>query len=438
MACRDVDKNDLASKYLNGQLDPAAQDDFELHILECRNCQHSLEALQAMRDVLAARAHEIRSYSSVAHGRLRWEWIGAAALFVVACGFGLAPFALHRLAGSKLAQQKSPTPNLTANKTEVSAAEKVSGLSSKGVPETHSAPSIGPAPTSGLTVGGAGARPNQVSVDGADAVDKSVNGIRAAVPKEAMKESQLKRQAGKAQDELPVSSDLPATARSPANAVEPTLVEPSKTEASQTIDNRKIENLPINNRDYLTFTLLAVEVARLGKVTPPTFTFSEVAVSKKSLFQAPLFAFDASRVGGSSHSNTRSLFQAAIRAYAEKRYGDAKALLEDEVRLAPDVPEVNFFLGVCRLVTGKPSSAVQPLQSVLTNKESPYVQSAHFYLAKAYLQLGDLEHAEAQLEAAAAMPGQLQAEAKSTLTELQSFLATEKEKKRPEQSDRPN
>src|SRR5205823_378584 len=41
------------------------------------------------------------------------------------------------------------------------------------------APSIGAAPTSGLNFGGQRARDNLVNVDGADAVDNSVNGIRA-------------------------------------------------------------------------------------------------------------------------------------------------------------------------------------------------------------------------------------------------------------------
>ena len=42
-------------------------------------------------------------------------------------------------------------------------------------------PSIGAAPTSGLNFGGQRARSNEVSVDGADAVDTSVNGARATV-----------------------------------------------------------------------------------------------------------------------------------------------------------------------------------------------------------------------------------------------------------------
>ncbi len=54
-----------------------------------------------------------------------------------------------------------------------------------------SAPSIGAAPTSGLNFGGQRARSNEVSVDGADAVDNSVNGIRTTVSQEAVQEFQL-------------------------------------------------------------------------------------------------------------------------------------------------------------------------------------------------------------------------------------------------------
>jgi hypothetical protein len=52
-------------------------------------------------------------------------------------------------------------------------------------------PTIGPAPNSGLNIGGARARSNMVSVDGADAVDNSVNGIRATVSQEAVQEFQM-------------------------------------------------------------------------------------------------------------------------------------------------------------------------------------------------------------------------------------------------------
>jgi hypothetical protein len=53
------------------------------------------------------------------------------------------------------------------------------------------APSIGAAPTSGLNMSGQRARSNLVNVDGADAVDNSVNGIRSTVSQEAVQEFQI-------------------------------------------------------------------------------------------------------------------------------------------------------------------------------------------------------------------------------------------------------
>src|SRR5712672_1515428 len=52
-------------------------------------------------------------------------------------------------------------------------------------------PTIGPAPNSGLNIGGARARSNMVTVDGADAVDNSVNGIRSTVSQEGVQEFQM-------------------------------------------------------------------------------------------------------------------------------------------------------------------------------------------------------------------------------------------------------
>jgi len=52
-------------------------------------------------------------------------------------------------------------------------------------------PTIGPAPNSGLNISGARARGNMVSVDGADAVDNSVNGIRSTVSQEDVQEFQM-------------------------------------------------------------------------------------------------------------------------------------------------------------------------------------------------------------------------------------------------------
>jgi hypothetical protein len=50
---------------------------------------------------------------------------------------------------------------------------------------------IGPAPNSGLSIGGARARGTAVSVDGADAVDNSINAIRSTLSQEGIQEFQL-------------------------------------------------------------------------------------------------------------------------------------------------------------------------------------------------------------------------------------------------------
>jgi len=52
-------------------------------------------------------------------------------------------------------------------------------------------PTIGPAPNSGLNINGNRARSNMVSVDGADDVDNSINGIRPTISQEGVQEFQL-------------------------------------------------------------------------------------------------------------------------------------------------------------------------------------------------------------------------------------------------------
>ena len=52
-------------------------------------------------------------------------------------------------------------------------------------------PSIGAAPTSGLNIGGQRARSNLINIDGTNAVDNSVNGIRSTVSQDAVQEFQI-------------------------------------------------------------------------------------------------------------------------------------------------------------------------------------------------------------------------------------------------------
>jgi anti-sigma factor RsiW len=55
MECHESHRDESAEKYLNGQLDPAARDEFEVHILECTECLRRVEALEMLRHELAQR-----------------------------------------------------------------------------------------------------------------------------------------------------------------------------------------------------------------------------------------------------------------------------------------------------------------------------------------------------------------------------------------------
>ena len=121
-----------------------------------------------------------------------------------------------------------------------------------------------------------------------------------------------------------------------------------------------------------------------------------------------------------------------MNAYVERRYADALDLLEQAIQIEPKASDVNFYLGICRLLEAKPGDSIAPLNAVLRNQESPLTQAAHFYLAKAFIQTGSLAQAEAQLLSAAAMPGSLSTEAGLELARLQALHVPERKPKNTE------
>ena len=62
-----------------------------------------------------------------------------------------------------------------------------------------------------------------------------------------------------------------------------------------------------------------------------------------------------------------------------------------------------------------------PLKEVLDAPASSFTQSAHFFLAKAYLQTSRLEDAEREMQAAAALIGSLTTEAQSLAARIHSL-----------------
>lgn len=389
-----MNRDELAEKYLSGQLDAAAHDEFEVHILECAPCLRQVEAVQTLRDQLADRALEIRAYSQIERSPFRWRWAAVAAFGLLVCALGLVEFrrmkaqqsakllpppASARSAtgsnGAGSASDTFPMPSASIDNLPVNGRNYIRFTTTDSQAVRDNAPSAGSARSSGLNIKGQRARSNVVTVDGADATDNSVNGIRSP------------------ESQIAASSS----------------VSPEKSLAAGVTSDET-----------------AKELFRLGTVQAPPYTFSGFASSNAHDADT-----DAGGLAGRPRKSTigqaRPFFRDAMDAYVAQRYSDASDLLEKAAQAEPNAPDVNFYLGVCRLLQGKPADSIAPLKSILSDETSPWAQSAHFYLAKAYMQTGDLAQAETQLQAAADMPGRLKTEAGSELARLQTVRAEEQQ-----------
>jgi hypothetical protein len=85
MNCAEVAQNDIAERYVAGQLTDAEQDAFEAHFFECRACTEEVRTLQAIQTGLESRPAVQSSHV--------WRW-AAAAILVLAGGlawWGIRP-----------------------------------------------------------------------------------------------------------------------------------------------------------------------------------------------------------------------------------------------------------------------------------------------------------------------------------------------------------
>jgi len=114
-------------------------------------------------------------------------------------------------------------------------------------------------------------------------------------------------------------------------------------------------------------------------------------------------------------------FDAAMRLYVKGDYAGALKGLEAAVALEPNAPQYAFFLGVCHLLTERTDPAVAELQKAIAIGESPYLEEAHFYLAKARLRQGEIAAAREELQRTIERQGRLEAEARRLLAQVDAL-----------------
>lgn len=303
MDCDFIVRDDLAERYLRGELSAADQEAYELHFFECQRCFGELSSLQAIQDAM----REIPAVAPAAKKRIAWNpwwrWLSTGAVAASLVGVVL------------LLQHRAPVLEPTATNQLPAAAARSPGS---------------------MTVAG------------------SMSGQRPAAAAGAE------------------VSEAPATP-------------PQGSSKSPGVAWRRAEVL-----------------ARLARVEPPRYSASVLR-------------------GATDEATLR--FQDGMSAYTARNYAVAVQKLHDAAVLDPSRPDIAFFLGASKLLSGDATGAVGELRQTIAMGDTPFLEEAHFYLAKAYLKQGDAESAHAQLETVKAMHGEKSSTAGELLAQLANLPA---------------
>jgi hypothetical protein len=113
MNCRQVAEGEIVEKYLTGRLESSVQDDFEVHVLECRECLALLETCETARSALAAKGEP-----AMAAERRPWGWFTPRRIVVAGALAALIVIALLAAMRSGLVRWRRPTPTQAQSPAE--------------------------------------------------------------------------------------------------------------------------------------------------------------------------------------------------------------------------------------------------------------------------------------------------------------------------------
>jgi tetratricopeptide (TPR) repeat protein len=116
-------------------------------------------------------------------------------------------------------------------------------------------------------------------------------------------------------------------------------------------------------------------------------------------------------------------FEAAMRLYSAGDYAGALSGLRTADELKPGAPRTRFFLAVCQLLIGQNTEAAAAFEQTIALGDSPYLEEAHFYLAKALLRLGRLPAARRELQRTVERHSGLEQEARQLIVQIDALAA---------------
>lgn len=142
------------------------------------------------------------------------------------------------------------------------------------------------------------------------------------------------------------------------------------------------------------------------------FTLSELAQ-----FQPPQYVPTTLR-GAEDEATIR--FREAMSNYKRGAYASSIPALISASQLNPNAANVNFFLGICYLLTGDTDAAIGALRRTVALGDTPYLEEAHFYLAKALIRKRDLNGARSELRDTIQLRGEVEGKAQLLLEQLEA------------------
>jgi len=120
----------------------------------------------------------------------------------------------------------------------------------------------------------------------------------------------------------------------------------------------------------------------------------------------------------SNATDAQREFRSAMVLYAAKNYADAASGLRRAVALPGAPVDARFYLAVCELQTGRVQDAAAAFERVIAFGESPYLEDAHFLLAKARIRQRDAAGARTELLRVIALDGDRREEARQLMSQL--------------------
>jgi hypothetical protein len=141
----------------------------------------------------------------------------------------------------------------------------------------------------------------------------------------------------------------------------------------------------------------AAEWQMLAQVAPPRYTASNLR---------------------SASGNGEERFRAAMAKYSARDYQAAAEGLR-----GLETAAARFYLGISDLMTGNSDEAVTHLRDTVGMGETPYLEEAQFFLAKALLGKKDAAGARLALEQTVALTGDREVEARRLLEQVRALPA---------------